>query len=94
MSLLLPNYLSYKAHILYEGTSHQYKSAGTSSMSSANVKVKYEGHISGAFVFHKHSLFHNLFITHHESMGECNTIPSAYTICKYVGFFYTHPSKL
>ena len=38
-----------------------------SSKSSAKVKVKYQGHVSqkmgvsGALVFHKHNLFHNVF---------------------------------
>ena len=55
--LQLPYHSSYNDHIWYEGTSHQYASAGT------KVKVEYQGYISqkmavsGALVFHKHILF-------------------------------------
>ena len=61
--LLLLNKFTYKAHIWYEGISHQYASAGTKFKVICKVKVKYKGYISqkmafsGAFVFHKYILF-------------------------------------
>ena len=56
--------ITYKAHIWYEGTSHQY----TSAVTKVKVICKYKGYISqkmaisGAFMFHKHILFHNVFL--------------------------------
>ena len=62
------------------------------SMSSAKVKVKYQGHVSqkmgvsGALVFHKHILFHNVIYSIKDKVNNLNHL--YVVVCKCFQFVH------